>query len=278
MSKLPSYIELTRPGNALIAAASISIGAFVSGGIEPLRHVLIACLSGMCIAGGGNAINDYYDAEIDRINRPQRPIPSDRVSRKGALLFSQILLAVGVGLGAALGWKTGIIAVCASLLLTLYSHRLKRIALVGNGVVSLVAAMAFIYGGLAVGRFGPTLIPAWFAFLFHFGREILKDIQDCIGDTIFQAETLPLRCGERTALIVGTHLFLLLILSTIIPALFRIYGTAYLVVVVLGVDLPLLYIIRSMWRDAGRANISRLSLILKVDMLIGLLAIYLGAA
>ena len=146
----------------------------------------------------------------------------------------------------------------------------------GNGVVSLIAALAFIYGGLAVGRFGPTLIPAWFAFLFHFGREIVKDIQDWAGDTAIGAKTLPIRFGKKTALIVTTYTFILLIISTPVPALFRIYGIVYLIVVILGVDIPLLYVLRSMWRDSGPTNLGRLSFILKVDMLIGLLAIYLG--
>ena len=277
MSKLKSYAELTRPVNALIAAASIFIGAFVTGGIEPLWNVMIACLSGMCIAGGGNAVNDYFDAEVDRINRPQRPLPSGRVSRIGTLIFSLILLAAGTLLGSILTWKTGLIALSSSVLLFLYSYKFKMIAVLGNGVVSLIAAMAFIYGGLSVGRFGPTLIPAWFAFLFHFGREIIKDVQDCAGDRVIQAKTLPIRFGVETALIVATYIFILLILSTLVPALFRIYGMAYLIVVVLGVDIPLMHIIRSMWRDSGPANLHRLSLILKVEMLMGLLAIYLGA-
>ena len=145
MSKLKSYAELTRPVNALIAAASIFIGAFVTGGIEPLWNVMIACLSGICIAGGGNAVNDYFDAEMDRINRPQRPLPSGRVSRIGTLIFSLILLAAGTLLGSMLTWKTGLIALSSSVLLFLYSYKFKGIAVLGNGVVSLIAAMAFIF-------------------------------------------------------------------------------------------------------------------------------------
>ena len=277
MSHIKAYLELTRPVNAVIAAASIFIGAFVTGGIEPIWNVIIACLSGMCIAGGGNAINDYFDTEVDRINHPQRPLPSERASRIGAFIFSMILLVTGIRLGFLLGLETGAIALCCSIVLFFYSFRFKHIALLGNGLVSFIASFAFIYGGLAVGRFGPTLIPAWFAFLFHLGREIIKDIQDCAGDTTVRAQTLPIRYGQRAALIVTSYIFILLIISTIVPFLFRIYGLAYLIVVILGVDIPVMYIIRSMWDDPGPSNLGRISFILKLDMLAGLLAIYLGA-
>lgn len=277
MSHLKAYFELTRPVNAVIAAASIFVGAIVTGEkIEPLWNVILVCLSGICIAGGGNAINDYFDIEVDRINRPQRPIPSGRASKTWAFVFSLLLLAVGTLLGLVLGWKTGLIAFCSSALLILYSYRFKQVALLGNCVVSFVASLAFIYGGLAYDRFGPTLIPAWFAFLFHLGREVIKDIQDCAGDTVTHAKTLPIRFGQKTAVIVVTYVFMLLILSTMVPALLSNYGTAYLVVVILGVDIPLMYIIRSMWKDPQPSNLGRISSILKIDMLIGLLAIYLG--
>jgi geranylgeranylglycerol-phosphate geranylgeranyltransferase len=277
MLKVKSYIELTRPANGLIAAVSILVGAVIGGAIEPIRSAILACCSGICIAAGGNAINDYFDVAIDRINRPQRPLPSGRVSPTGVLLFSLLLLVTGTLIGVALGWKTGSVAFTCSILLVLYSFRFKRIALLGNGTVSLVAALAFVYGGLIYDRLGPTLIPAWYAFLFHLGREIIKDIQDYEGDTATHAQTLPIRCGTQTAMVVTSYTFILLILSTMVPALFRIYGIAYLIVVVLGVDIPLMYIIRSMWRDPQPANLGRISFILKIDMLIGLLAIYLGA-
>ena len=83
--------------------------------------------------------------------------------------------------------------------------------------------------------------------------------------------------GKNIALIVTTYAFILLILSTMVPALLRIYNMAYLVVVVLGVDIPLMYVIRSMRKDPESSKLGRLSFILKVVMLVGLLAIYLGA-
>ena len=76
MKTITGYIQLTRPVNLLIALLSIFIGGFVTGTIHPLLKLLLASFSGMLVAAGANSINDYYDLEIDRINKPKRPLPS----------------------------------------------------------------------------------------------------------------------------------------------------------------------------------------------------------
>ena len=277
MSDFRAHIELARPLNCLIAAASILLGAFITGDIDSPWPIFLACLSGMLIAAGGNAINDYYDAGIDRINRPLRPIPSGKVSRIQALMMSMVLLAIGTVLGWALGWKTGLIASGSAMTLILYSMYLKSRTLVGNMSVGFIASLAFIYGGLAYDRFHETLIPAWFAFLFHLGREIIKDVEDMAGDQAGNVRTLPIQYGKRMALATASLVFILLIISTLLPFFLNIYGAVYLWVVILGVDCLLLYVIFSMWRDPQPARLGHLSFLLKVDMLVGLLAIYLGS-
>ena len=72
MKTIQGYIQLTRPINLIIAFLSVFIGGFVTGTIHPLSKLLLACFSGMLIAAGANSINDYYDLEIDRINKPSR--------------------------------------------------------------------------------------------------------------------------------------------------------------------------------------------------------------
>ena len=74
--KLNGVILLLRPVNILITFISVFIGAWVGGNIYPLKNLFYACLSGALICGGGNVLNDYFDAESDMINKPNRPIPS----------------------------------------------------------------------------------------------------------------------------------------------------------------------------------------------------------
>jgi len=274
--KFSGFVALMRPVNGLIAFLSILLGAAVTGTVQPLWRVLLAGLSGMLVGAGGNAINDAYDVEIDRVNKPWRPIPSGRVSRRQALSFALLLMAAGTLLAAPIGWPAVGVALAASLLLVLYSARLKRTVLWGNLTVSLVSALAFIYGGLAVRRVREALIPAGFAFLFHLGREIVKDVEDMRGDRAGAAQTLPVVHGVRAAQAVVTAVFAVLIVATWLPYLAGVYDQDYFWIVLFGVDTVLLYAIWAFWRSTEPAHLARLSNLLKADMLVGLLAIYLG--
>jgi len=271
-----SYLQLIRPVNVAIGAVSIFLGAFITGTVQPLMKVLLACASGGLITGGANAINDYFDVEIDRINKPHRPLASGRIRPRDAIRFAIVLFAVGLLLSLAINPAALAIATFATGMVALYSAKLKGTVLWGNVTVSAVSALAFLYGGVAVGRVGAAWIPAGFALLFHFGREIIKDVEDGEGDRRGHALTLPVKYGERAALSVATAVFVALIGATLLPYLVRIYDSLYLAVVLLGVDTVLLFVIVSMWRNPAPRNLGRLSNLLKADMVVGLVAIYLG--
>ena len=274
--RISGFVALTRPVNGLIAFLSILLGAAVTGTVHPLWRVLLAGVSGALVGAGGNAINDAYDVEIDRVNKPWRPIPSGRVSRREAFGFALALLGAGVLVALAIGWAAVLVAVVASLFLVLYSARLKRTVLWGNLSVSLVSALAFIYGGLAVRRVKEALIPAGFAFLFHLGREVVKDVEDLRGDRAGAARTLPVVHGVRAAQVFVTLVFVFLVVATWLPYLVGVYDTDYFWTVVLGVDTVLAYVVWAFWKSTEPSHLARLSNLLKADMLVGLLAIYLG--
>jgi geranylgeranylglycerol-phosphate geranylgeranyltransferase len=276
MKKFSGFLLLTRPVNVLIGMLSIFIGALITGTINPLQQVLLACFSGGLIAGAANAINDYFDLEIDRINRPDRPLPAGKVSLSEARDFAYCLFLLGILLGALVNLPAFIIAFFSAVLLYLYSARLKRTLLWGNLSASLVTALAFIYGGVAVNRFYESLIPAGFSFLFHLGREIIKDTQDVAGDAANNAVTLPIHAGEKIALKTATGIFVLLVFLTLLPYFFKIYGVYYLLTVVVGVDLVIVGVLISVWRDSSPKNLRKMSNLLKADMLVGLVAIFLG--
>ncbi|MBC7188440.1 MAG: geranylgeranylglycerol-phosphate geranylgeranyltransferase [Calditrichaeota bacterium] len=275
-SRIWSYVILTRPLNVLIGGLSIFVGALVTGTIQPLRHVLIACASGSLVAAGANAINDYFDLEIDRRNKPYRPLPAGKITRRQAQVFALALLLLGSVLGAAIGPVPLLVATSTATLLYVYSWRLKRTVLWGNLVVSAATALAFIYGGLAVGRPAAALIPAGFALLFHLGREIIKDVEDMHGDRLEGAMTLPIRHGRRTALMVATAVYALVVVVTPLPYLGGVYDLPYLLVVVAGVDTVVAYVVVQMWRQPDPSTLHRLSELLKADMFVGLVAIYVG--
>lgn len=120
-----------------------------------------------------------------------------------------------------------------------------------------------------------SLIPAGFAFLFHLGREILKDIEDLRGDVSVDARTLPIVLGTNFSLLFTTLIFSGLILSTALPYYFGVFGLFYLVLA-LVMDILLVYVMISMWRDQSKENLGKLSRILKFNMILGLAAVFVG--
>ena len=265
--QLEGLWQLLRPANVWIGGLSIGVGAWVTGLLSPFQNVLLACFSGALITGAANTINDFYDIEIDRINKPARPLPSGKVSPQTAFFWAIFLFIAGVGTSLLINKTAFWIASTASVLLFFYSYSFKRLPLIGNFTVSLVAGLAFIYGGVSVGRFKQALIPATFAFLFHFGREILKDIEDISGDRAGRARTFPICCGVKAAQMLITFIFFLLISATFLPYLNGEYNLRYFLIVLPGVDLYLLYVIFAVWRNTEPANLHKISTGLKIDML-----------
>lgn len=276
MQMMKGYIQLTRPVNLLIACVSIFIGGFVTGTIQPVIKLLFACISGALVAAGANTVNDYYDLEIDRINKPRRPLPSGLVPPKQAHIFSIVLFMIGIGFSLFIHLLGFLIALSSSILLYLYSYRLKRTVLWGNLIVAFISGLAFVYGGLAVGRKHEAIIVGIFAFFYHLGREIIKDVEDVEGDKTQGIKTLPIVYSAKIALSWATLVFVFLMGLTLVPYFARIFSILYLIVVVVGVDLFLLYVLVSMWRQPEPGNLGRLAALMKADMLMGLLAVYLG--
>lgn len=273
---IPAVFEIARPVNVFISIASIFIAAFISGTIQPLINVIFACLSGGVIAAGANTINDYYDLEIDKVNKPNRPLVQGKLSREETLYISLMEFGIGVALAIFINLVALVIAVVISVLLILYSYRLKRQPLTGNFAVSFSTGMAFIYGGVAVDRILQTLIPAIFAFFYHFGREIIKDIQDIEGDTKENAKTFPIVYGKSLSLILTTINFLLLMVLIFLPYIFGWYGFKYFIIILLGVYPVIIYSVWSVWKNQSPKNLGFISNLLKADMIVGLLAIYMG--
>ena len=247
----------------------------MAGYVEAWEKVLFACVSAFLISAGGNSINDLLDLEIDRINKPYRPLPRREISTSSALRYSVSLFLLGITLSFLIKPLSVLVALTACALLILYSWLLKKRFVWGNLTVSVVCALGFLYGGMATEDFTFSLIPAAFALLFHLGREILKDVEDHKGDRSFGASTVPIRLGVSFSLAICTSVFLGLAILTMFPYFLNIFSLLYLLLV-FGVDLVIVYVVWSMWNDRSSPNLHRLSNILKADMVLGLAAIYLG--
>jgi 4-hydroxybenzoate polyprenyltransferase len=130
MSTLRPYVELLRPPNVTTALGDVLAGYAVAGRGQPqaLPPLLMAT---MCLYAGGVVLNDVCDVDIDRIERPERPIPSGRVSRRAAATLGAVLLAAGVLMAALAGRATGLMALATAGCILLYDLWGKRQTWIG---------------------------------------------------------------------------------------------------------------------------------------------------
>ena len=217
------------------------------------------------------------DIDVDRINRPLRPLPSGRLSPNAARIESLLLALAGCALAFWLSLWHGLIALAVVVLLAIYSISLKHSLLWGNVLVAFVGAIAFPYGALAAGDIGRSWIPALFAFLFHLGREIVKDIEDVAGDQIRGDRTLPLCWGQAQAGVLAALVYLLLVGFTWMPFFAGIYGAFY-ALALLPVHALVGYVLWQLYRQRAVLADDRLGRLLKVGMFLGLVAIVVGEA
>ena len=271
-----SLFLLSRPMNVLIAGLSIVIAATLSAKFSLQINILYAVLSTIFITASANIINDIYDIEIDKINKPKRILATGLLSRHTAWVFYHIFNVIGLLFAVFINQYMTAIAFISIILLYLYSHYFKRTIIFGNLLVSFITGLAFIYGALAIDDWRAGIFPAIFAFLFHFGREIIKDIQDLEGDLANNAITFAGKFGVKKSIVLINLNFLILISFLIVPYMFNHYNIYYIYTVVFGVVSVLAFVSVSLWFKNNASWLSKLSLLLKIDMFVGLVAIYMG--
>jgi geranylgeranylglycerol-phosphate geranylgeranyltransferase len=225
-------LELTRPGNTFAAGVLTFVGAFVAGGAFASPVLTGAAVGATWLAtAAGMVINDYFDREIDRINKPGRPIPRGAVSARGALSWSGVLFLGAVVLAVQLPVLAIAIAVVNLVALVLYTRVFKGTPGFGNLVVAYLGGSTFLFGGAAVGR--PLAAGVLFALAVFstFAREVVKDVEDVAGDEAEGLRTLPLVVGSERALRIAAVALAVAVLASPLPYVWGLFGVWYLVVV-----------------------------------------------
>ncbi|MXV61059.1 geranylgeranylglycerol-phosphate geranylgeranyltransferase [Natronorubrum sp. JWXQ-INN-674] len=266
-------LELTRPINVIAASVLTFIGAFVAGGIADSSLEVGAAVAATGLAvGAGNAINDYFDREIDRINQPDRAIPRGAVSPRGALAFSIVLFLGAVALALFLPVPAIVIAGINLLALVAYTEFFKGLPGLGNALVAYLVGSTFLFGAAAVGDIGPAVVLFVLSAIATLTREIIKDVEDVEGDREEGLNTLPIAIGERRALGVAAGLLVVGVVASPVPYLLAYFGVAYLVVVI-PADAVMLYAAYESFEDptAGQSH-------LKYGMFLAALAFIVGRA
>lgn len=277
MKYLLGYIMIIRPLNVFLGGLTILISSLIIKYEGPAISVILPVFVVMFFTIGANTLNDYFDYEIDKINRPDRAISSGLVLRSHALILSLFSFIIGVLIALKLNKDSQLLSIGVSLpLIIAYNVKLKNYALIGNIIVSLILAMSFIYAGLVFKKTEPLIIPALLAFGLTLIREIVKDLADIKGDKSAGLMTFPIVYGKKKTIILCTILSLFLGIGSFIPFLTGYYNTFYGISLILMVEIPLAVVVISLLNKPVILTAKRGSKLLKFCTLGGLLSIYIG--
>lgn len=249
------------------------------------------------IAAGGYVINDYFDVKIDRINKPHKVLIPDTISKESAMRYYQTLTGIGILCGLALSYfsksfSLGFIFILVPGLLWFYSASYKRQFMWGNLIVSLLAALTVLsvgvlevsllkkeYTDLVYQTNIPKIIYGWtggfalFAFMATWIREIIKDMEDELGDREMECRTMPIKWGIKNTKIV-LYALIIFVIATILHInhhYIHFEGTLTLRYIVSGIIAPYIALIYLIYRAKTPTDYKYASLLSKIIMLIGVL-------
>jgi geranylgeranylglycerol-phosphate geranylgeranyltransferase len=277
ISTLKPFIQITRPLNFAITFLSVIVAAAICiEGEYQLYKIILAAFSASFTLSGGNIINDIQDFEIDKVNHPQRPLAAGKITINQVKTEYVLLTFIALLLSLFISEPAFVIVLSTTVLLLLYSYYFKNIPILGNLIVSILTGLTFIYGGVAVNNPFAAIIPAVFAFLINFIREVIKDMQDIKGDLKQEILTFPGKFGFKSSKLLVTELTLILVIFTLYPFITHLYKIEFFILVMAVVNPLLVYNLKILLNDHSSAKLNKISTILKLNMFIGLIAILLG--
>lgn len=310
MERMKDILRLVRWSNVLFIGALVwvmekwvatPILVQAAFGEQLPEYLLWLLMAGtMLVAAGGYVENDYFDIKIDRINRPDEVIITRSISKETAVRLSWILNLIGFvcGLTVAIALRSisvGIVFMMVPGLLWFYSASYKRLFMIGNLIISFLASLtpllvAMSNIALLEHRY-ETILPyttltrdlymwlggfALFAFLLTWIREIIKDIQDQMGDRELECHTMPVIWGEKWTKVFVTGLIILTL--AIIGHLWwhvlpfeRGWSSLSTRYIVLGIVTPLLGVLRLLWNAKIPSDYKTCQQLVKFTMLLGML-------
>jgi geranylgeranylglycerol-phosphate geranylgeranyltransferase len=292
---------MTRPLNGLMTILGVFVGVLLSVGLTGIKTInfLLAIATVFLINSAGNVFNDYMDVEADKINRPERAIPSGKVKRKTALAFSIILFILGNMCALLINGFCATIALINSILLILYSISLQHKILIGNLTIGYLVGSVLLFGGavfFSIEKIWIVIILSGLAMLATVAREIVKDLEDIEGDKKsflkkisskiitpiaerfdITNEGVKLKYKERTMIVIAIACIILAVTLSFLPYYYGIMGLGYIILVLIA-DIFFLSSAISLGREPRRKkDYARISKRLKVGMFISLFAFILGA-
>ncbi|MEY8847592.1 geranylgeranylglycerol-phosphate geranylgeranyltransferase [Psychroserpens sp. XS_ASV72] len=256
---------------------------------------IVLIIATLCIAAAGNIINDIYDLETDKVNKPERVVIDRHISEKTAFNLFIALNVIGVVLGFYLSHSVGrspffSIFVIISAALYVYASFLKQTPFFGNLLISILVGMSILIVGIfdlipaiteqnsgtQFTMFEILLDYAVFAFLVNLVREMVKDIEDINGDYKAQMNTLPITLGrERARYIAFIFSFFPIIAVTYFVVTYIYQQEIAIGYFLLFVLAPLIYASIKIFMAKTKMHYHHISNVYKIIMLLGMLSLLL---
>lgn len=255
-------------------------------------------IASVLIAAAGYIINDYFDLNIDQVNKPERTVIDKLIKRRWAIVlhlvftFTAILASFYIDIKSHISWLTGSNILCA-LLLFGYSISLKKKLLWGNILISaLTAWVVFVcflcyYNSFYCINCDPVFFEAYsnrfirisflyagFAFVISLVREVVKDLEDMDGDKRYGCKTMPIAWGiPASKVFVAVWIVVLIGMISVVQFYVLNFGWIWSVVYcVIFIIIPLLWILRKLFMAQVPRDYHQLSTVIKFVMLAGLLS------
>tara|TARA_B100000945_G_scaffold319940_1_gene328516 strand:- start:2898 stop:3740 length:843 start_codon:yes stop_codon:yes gene_type:complete len=276
MIKVFYYIKILRPLNIFLSFISVLMSSYLvhKSYSSSLFYVILTVI---CFTGASNILNDIFDIKIDQINRPHRILASKKIKLFEALFLVCFLYFIGIFATFYIFPLAQQIALYFVLPLSiLYTPFIKRLPLIGNIVVSIIIGLVFIFTESAlVGKIEKMWLPFFLASFLSIIRELCKDGEDIIGDSVSYINTFPKVFGLSKTVVLLRILTLTFCIFSIIPFIKSQYGWFYLIFLFFGIIIPLIYsVFIVLNKNSIPIDFSYISKILKLLTIIGIGVIF----
>jgi geranylgeranylglycerol-phosphate geranylgeranyltransferase len=267
IGKIITVIRLLRPEISLLGILCVYIGVIVSESYYFSLDVLTGMLAVFFAGAGSMPFNDYFDYEIDKINHPNRPIPSGLIKPIYAFYIGIIFFFISLVLSYLINIICFLIALFGIILICSYELIFKNKILIGNIVVALTTALSFTYGGAIFAEYIKPIFFTVITFFAFLGREILMDVRDSKGDR-YDRITLPLKIGEKSAIYLACLIILISLILLFLPPFINIFSIWYLLFAI-PIAIITIYAISLSLKNVN--NSGKTTDILRISMLQGLI-------
>ena len=279
--KMLSLFSVVRGYNiVLIVLAQYLASIFIFAPEKTLKNILLdidlyfIVLATMCVIAAGYIINNFYDSETDRINKPLKSKIDGIVSQKIKLRIYFLLNFIGVCFGFLVSLRASFFFSVYIFLIWFYSHKLKRYPLAGLFSATTLAILPFFAVFVHYRNFSEIIFThAAFLFFILLIRELIKDLESLSGDFTQNYQTIAVKYGEYFTKI----LISIVVVLTLNPIYFllrypEVGGMKYY----FYLTLPVLFVFLSMlWLSTSKRNYRILHLILKFLILAGVFSLAL---